>query len=166
MKQETLKDVIGYASYEIHQRILNSECDHKISVYEAIALAYTVKELLEILIEQRTKLTFEAANGFLTSYYLCKRALKNVKEAIQIDPDMGRHQSLFDFFSKHVSNDFDRLHFETEEACAEIEEREKKEAARIQEEKNQVIIVEAEKQCKEIMENAKKGEARDNRARR
>ena len=71
-----------------------------------IALSYTIMETLQPMIKDRRKLYFEQANGCLSSYYFCRRALKKVSELCDMG---GEHKRMFDFFSKELNNDYDRL---------------------------------------------------------
>ena len=74
-------------------------------------MAYLTKEMIEPLIESRTKLFFEQANCYLARFYGCRKLLRVV------DDDYlkgSKHQKLVEFYKdgRELSNNWDRLSWE------------------------------------------------------
>jgi len=93
------------------ERILDQASAVELTNHEKIALAHTVRELIEPVIERGTKLSFEQANGIVCSYYTMRRMVEHMDP--QIFTMHNGHNGLLNFYrqrdSRELSNDGDRL---------------------------------------------------------
>jgi hypothetical protein len=80
---------------------------------DILALALTVKEYLELLIDHNAKLFLEQANGCLSSYYFVRELIgKAVFKGYRGAVDIKKLKSFYFPTGKELSNDWDRLHWE------------------------------------------------------
>ena len=91
-----------------YHNVLDQEAEAFLSNQERLALAYTVRDLIEPLIQDGTKLSFEQANGFTCSYYTMRRLFN------RMDNDVSSlHEELVEFYGltddRELSNECDRL---------------------------------------------------------
>ena len=88
------------------------EHDLKLSNQGIIKFAYLTKDIIEIHLENKTKLCFEEANCYVSCYYVIRKILKCV------DPRyLKAHRRLAEFYSedRELSNDWDILHWDDED---------------------------------------------------
>ena len=99
------------AGTQEYEDALHAEKDCVLSNGEQLALAHSLSELIEPLIERRTKLSFDEANGITSSYYTMRRLLKSVdKDLLFYHERLTRFYGLED--QRELCSDFDRLSWE------------------------------------------------------
>lgn len=95
---------------ELHEKLLSENIHIDMSVYQCLALLHTVKEALQDKIKTHAKLFFEEANGNKSAYNSCKEIIEIISPLF--NPDSTKvHKDMFEFFSKDLFSNNDRLSF-------------------------------------------------------
>ncbi len=88
------------------EKLRLSEINFSLKNQDVVQVAYCIRELIEPLIENRSKLYFEQANCYQSCFYLLRGLLKKVDRSY-----LQQHENLVSFYQKDrdLDNSFDRL---------------------------------------------------------
>jgi len=105
IKKEIFYDDDGTPDSDIIDEKRFKEHEITLSNQRILELAYTAKDLLEILLEDNTKLSFCQANSCFGTFY----TMRNLLILVDYDYLAEFHQMLIDFYDRDIHIQFDRL---------------------------------------------------------